>query len=292
LSPHAKGLLITVAGVLLISPDSLLIRVVDADRWTILFWRGFLMATAFGFLVVVTSGRKSLGRWRAIGGVGVIIALLMGAASLFFVLAIATANVATVLVILSTTSLFSAILSAVVFSEPIARPTWIASVVVVLALTLIFSGQLAGAELTGTALALVAVLLLSSNLALLRASQPRDIFPILALGGVVTGVGSMFLAAPFDASGRDMTIMVFAGLLLLPAAIGLLTQGPRYLPAPEVGLVFLLETLLGPLWVWLGIGQAPEGKAVLAGAVILAVLVAHSLVQWRGTRAVAAVQSQ
>jgi drug/metabolite transporter (DMT)-like permease len=288
LSRHTKGLLITVVGVVLISPDSLLIRLIDADRWSILFWRGFLIAASFGTMVVFTSGKESLARVRSIGRVGVLLAFLTGTASVLFVLAIATANVANVLVILSTTSLFSAIFSAVVFGERIARATWIASVVVVLALALVFAGQLAGAELWGTALALGAVLLLSSNLALLRAHQPPDILPILALSGLVTGSVAMFFAAPFDVGSTDMLIMLFAGLLLLPASLSLLVQGPRFLPAPEVGLIFLLETLLGPLWVWLGIGEAPHVQALVAGTVILAVVIAHSLVQWRDARMVAA----
>jgi drug/metabolite transporter (DMT)-like permease len=286
-SLHTKGLLITVLGVVLISPDSLLIRLIDADRWSILFWRGSLIAASFGTVVVVTSGKESAARLRSIGWIGGLVAVLTGTASVLFVLAIASANVGNVLVILSSTSLFSALFSAVVFGEPIARRTWIASVIVVLALALIFAGQLAEAELSGTVLALGAVLLLSSNLALLRARQPFDLPPILAVSGLVTAAAAMFFAAPLDVGTRDMMIMLFAGLLLLPASIGLLTQGPRYLPAPEVGLVFLLETLLGPLWVWLGVGEAPHLEAMLAGTVILAVLIAHSLAQWREARMVA-----
>lgn len=286
MSLHTKGLLITVLGVVLISPDSLLIRLIDADRWSILFWRGSLIAASFGTVVVVASGKESAARLRSIGWTGGLVAALTGTASVLFVLAIASANVGNVLVILSSTSLFSALFSAVVFGEPIARRTWIASVIVVLALALIFAGQLAEAELSGTVLAFGAVLLLSFNLALLRARQPFDLPPILAVSGVVTAGAAMFFAAPLDVGTRDMMIMLFAGLLLLPASIGLLTQGPRYLPAPEVGLVFLLETLLGPLWVWLGVGEKPHLEALLAGTVILAVVIVHSLAQWREARMV------
>src|ERR671918_714650 len=51
LSEHAKGLVITAAGVLVLTPDSLLIRLITADQWTLLFWRGLLMA--LGLVVIV-----------------------------------------------------------------------------------------------------------------------------------------------------------------------------------------------------------------------------------------------
>ncbi|MDX1425147.1 MAG: EamA/RhaT family transporter, partial [Kiloniellales bacterium] len=66
-------------------------------------------------------------------------------------------------------------------------------------------------------------------------------------------------------------------LAVMPAATILIATGPRYLPAPEVSLILLLETVLGPLWVWLALGEVPSQRTFLGGAIVVAALAAHAL---------------
>lgn len=85
-------------------------------------------------------------------------------------------------------------------------------------------------------------------------------------------------------STPDVLVLVFGFGISLPVSLSLITRGPRYLAAPEVGLVLLLETVLGPLWVWLALGEQPTSRVALAGVVILATLALTSLASLRGAR--------
>jgi len=88
---------------------------------------------------------------------------------------------------------------------------------------------------------------------------------------------STLWAAPFDVTKADLVLLAVLGLAVIPVSHALITEGPRYLPAAEVGLILLLETVLGPVWVWLVIGEVPVAVTFGGGAIILATLVAHSI---------------
>ena len=75
---HAKGVLVAGAGVLAISPDSLLIRLVTVDPWTLLFWRGLLSARAILAGLAVLHRRRLPNHLLAIGGIGIWLAVLFG----------------------------------------------------------------------------------------------------------------------------------------------------------------------------------------------------------------------
>jgi drug/metabolite transporter (DMT)-like permease len=75
---------------------------------------------------------------------------------------------------------------------------------------------------------------------------------------------------------RDLVLLATMGLVMLPLALGLIALGPRLIPPPEVGLLILLESILGPLWVWLVIGEVPALQTFFGGVLILGTLVVHT----------------
>jgi len=98
--------------------------------------------------------------------------------------------------------------------------------------------------------------------------------------------GTMLLVTdPLNVSGRDLGLLFLLGGLVMPISLGLITIGPRYLPAPEVGLVMLLETVLGPLWVWLACAEIPHAGTFVGGAIVVCILVGHSLLGMRTSHA-------
>jgi drug/metabolite transporter (DMT)-like permease len=97
------------------------------------------------------------------------------------------------------------------------------------------------------------------------------------LGGLLAAVLVSPAVGEFSPSAHDLLLLMLLGLVLLPIAVGLIARGPTYLPAPEVGLMTLLETLLGPLWVWIVIGEQPPSASLVSGVLVVTVLVVHSL---------------
>jgi drug/metabolite transporter (DMT)-like permease len=101
--------------------------------------------------------------------------------------------------------------------------------------------------------------------------------PAMALSGLIVAlVAAPIAPAAVVLDDAQLAFMLAMGLFVVPVSFALITLGPRYLPAAEVSLLMLLETVLGPLWVWLAIGEAPGNMAFLGGSIVVATLAAHS----------------
>ncbi len=109
--------------------------------------------------------------------------------------------------------------------------------------------------------------------------------PGTAVGGLVAAAIALPLADPLSPQGIDIFWIGLLGLVVIPIAFGLITTGPRYLPAPEVGLIMLLETVLGPIWVWIALGEEPPPMSLVGGAIVIVALAVHSLVRLRQQQA-------
>ncbi len=97
---HLKGLILTVSGILVLSPDSLLVRLIATDVWTLLFWRGLLMAAGVGIGLALIYRGELPRACRRIGRRGWLAGALMGAGTLLFVQALSRTSVANVLIVL------------------------------------------------------------------------------------------------------------------------------------------------------------------------------------------------
>lgn len=281
------GFWVTLAGVLAICPDTLLVRLIDTDVWTLMFWRGLLMAVGLFVLYAAGEGRGWLGRVLHIGRPGLAASLLFAGNAICFVVALDNTTVANTLLIVSTSPLFAALLSRVFLGERIALRTWLAILVACGGIALIFSGSLFGGEaagsLWGDLSAFGTAMGLAGGFVVVRRHRKVNMIPAMALGGLVSALAAVPLAVPFALDGTQFGLTLVMGLLLLPVAFGLITIGPRYIPAPEVGLLMLLETVLGPLVVWAVVGEEASTEALVGGAVVVGTLAVHSFVGLRKT---------
>jgi drug/metabolite transporter (DMT)-like permease len=280
---HLKGLGITGFGVLVLSPDALLIRLLSVDPWTTVMWRGGLMGlTLFAVLALVTRG-KPLRSVRAIGRWGAVSAAIYGLNMTTFVYSINNTAVANTLVIIAAAPLFAAILSRVFLKERVAAETWLATTLVIAGIAVVFWDGLGRGTWDGDLAALATAWLLAGNFTVLRHRKHINMVPATMLGGigaavVLTLVGA---AAPLSPSGQDWLVLALLGFVVVPIAFGLITIGPRYITAPEVGLLMLLETILGPIWVWLALGERASDIALSGGALVIATLLVYFTVRLR-----------
>jgi len=281
LPDHLKGLVLTFGGVLVLTPDSLLVRLIEADPWTMVFWRGALMALGLGGFLVLYHRRQTPARFRAMGANGLLVAVILAAGSVLFILALNNTSVANTLVIVAAAPLIAAVFSHAFLGEPASPRTWGAVVVALSGIVVLASGSARGGTLAGDLAALGTAVCMAGSLVLIRRVRSANMLPAMVLSG---GLGALVVApwtAPFSIAPDQTWLLLILGLVVLPVSFGLLTLGPRYLPAPEVGLILLLETVLGPLWVWLVIGEEPGQRALVGGAIVIGALVGHSLLMLR-----------
>ncbi len=283
LSAQAKGMLIAGTGAIVLSFEGVLVQLLDASQWTILFVRGPLMAG--GFLLIFWSGwaRGSglVSGLRAVGGWGLAAAALFAVDNLLFIVALRTTSVANTLVILSTGPVWAALLGRLLLGERVSARTWAVAATVLAGVAIIFSGSLGRGRLPGDLAALGAAVSIAGTLVIIRRARTVVMLPSMALGALVAGLAAWPLADPGSISAPDAGVLLLLGLVIAPVAFGCIAIGPRYLPAHEVGLVMLLETALGPLWAWLILAQAPGTRTLAGGAMVVAALVAQSFLSIR-----------
>jgi len=283
-SQHLRGVLLTGLGVLVLTPDSLIIRLIQADAWTLLFWRGiFQFITIIGYFRI-RHGGSARAIIRSIGWGGFWISVLYAASNVFFVNAIRETKVANALIILSSSPLLAAVMSLVFLGERIKRRTWVAALVGMVGMGIIFSSGAGGGRLLGDTCALFAAATLGGAFIVIRHQRAINMVPALALSGIFGTIIVAPFASPMTVSVPDVGWLLLIGVFITPVAFGLITLGPRYIPAPEVNLIMLLETILGPVWVWWFLGEVPPDATWVGGVLVVVTLVGHSALALRELR--------
>ena len=286
-SDHAKGLTFGILGVLLLSPDTLIIRLVDADPWTFIAWRGGLMTVGVMVIMVLRFGVTVAARTYAIGWLGLLIALLFAVNNVFFQLSVQNTTVANTLVILATAPLFAAVFSVAFLREQVPRRTWIVAMFSALGICMVFIGELQTENLFGNVAALISAVGLGIYFVLVRLGRPVDMSPAIGIAGIFVCLIGAGLASDLYLEPRQFGLLAVLGLILLPLSFVFLTRAPHYISAPEVSLVLLIETILGPLWVWIAITEEPPLQTIAGGGLIIIVLAIHAALSLRESRRLA-----
>ncbi|MDX6749156.1 DMT family transporter [Geminicoccaceae bacterium 1502E] len=279
ISDYARGFLVTALGVLIISPDALLIRLIGADEWTILFWRGMGFFTVQAAIVTARYGRGTLEALGRTGLTGLGIALMMGMSNSLFVISISNTAVANTLIIIASAPLVAALLGRVFLKERLKPRTLAAGLVAFGCVGVTVLGGVGSGGWIGDLAAVVLMVEMAIFLTVLRRTRGTDMLPALACGGIVTCLVGLAGSSVLVPAPADWPWIALLSLVVSPVSFVFISIGPRYLPAPEVSLLMLLETVLGPLWVWLVLTEKPADAALAAGAAMVATLVVHA---WLG----------
>jgi len=280
-----KGVLLCLFGITLLSPDSLLLRLIGADLWTLAFWRGGLSAVGLAVVVLLLEGRKT-GQQQLLRLTrqGVVVAVSFAIANIAFIFSIQNTAVANTLVIMSLSPMFAALLSHFFFRDPISTGTWVAAFAIFFGLTVVFYGSLTTGGVVGDLAALVTSICVAISLVLMREHRDISMVPALAWSSGLACLAALPFALPASLSGTSLILMLVLGLIVLPASLAMIGLAPRYLPAPEVSLILRLEALLAPLWVWLVLGEVPSRQTLIGGGIILTTLICLSLYTIRKQR--------
>jgi len=273
LSNHSKGFLITACGVLIISPDGLLTRLITTDHWTMIFWRALFMSFGMWLVLSFTSPNRVWQQYRTLRGAAILKVVAYSLGTISFIFAITHTSVANTLIILSTTPLFAALISRVLLHEPIEKRTMAAIALVAIGLAVIAAGSAdQPGNWLGDLVALLGSFFLALGFSLVRRFPKASTFAAISCSGILTALLILPLAAPLSITQDDLGYLMIMGIYMLPVGTALMFIGPRYIPAAEVGLLLLLESVLGPLWVWLALGERPGGFTLVGGAIVLSTL--------------------
>jgi drug/metabolite transporter (DMT)-like permease len=247
-----------------------------AEPFEQVFWRS-LFAFLFVFAVLLFQRAHP---WKAVlaaGVPGLVSGLMWAIMFTAFLFALSLTTTANALVVMSISPLLTALFAAMFLKDPVPVRTLFASAAAALGIAWMFGSSLESHYL-GMAVASLIPVAAAINVVVLRGAAARlDLVPAVMLGGALSCLIALPFALPFDATGRDVLLLAFLGVTQLGLPCMLLVIASRRLLAPEIALIGLLEVVLGPLWVWLAVGEEPGRATLIGGAVVIGALAANEL---------------
>ena len=283
LTDQQKGSLMAFIAVMFITPDSLFIRLSNVDTWGLVFYRGIIpFFTVFlGMLIIYKlSFFKTLFNS---GYHGLIYVGTFSLTNITFVVSIQNTNVANTLVMIATAPMLSAILGAIFLKEPPDKKTWISIIVTFLAVLYIFFDSLKLGNFFGDILGFVTAVGLAVGAVIIRSAKSKNLVPAAVVGKLFVATFALFFIESFALIENDIFIVPLMCILCVAIPFVLVTIAPRFIPAAEVNLFFLLETVIGPIWVWYIIKEQPSVETLQGGFFIIATIAIHSFLKLKKT---------
>ncbi|SVD23340.1 uncharacterized protein METZ01_LOCUS376194, partial [marine metagenome] len=214
-----------------------------------------------------------------LGAAGLAVAVIYALNKISFVFAVDHTQVANVLIILASTPLIAALLSIVILKEHISKPTWAAIITGMTGVVIVVGDGFQAGTWLGDIFAFINAFALAVMFIIIRHHKHVNMIPAAALGAALSAIIAAPFADPMSVAPGNWGLLLLLGFVVLPLSFGLITLGPRTVPAPEVALLMLLETALGPLWVWIVINEIPSETTFIGGVVVISAVVLQSA--WR-----------
>ena len=275
-SNQKKGMVLAFTAVMFITPDSLFIRLADINSWNLIFYRGFIPFLVVFTALLIIYKNKIIQEIINNGWHGFAYACVFTITNIVFVISIENTNVANTLIMIALAPMLSAIISFIFLKENPDQKTWVAIIITTLAVAYIFYDALDAGDFLGNFLGLVCATGLAVGAVIIRSAKKISLVPSAMVGKLMVGLIALLFADKLKLEGNDLTIVPLMCIMCVAIPFVLVTLAPRFITAAEVNLFFLLETTLGPLWVWLVIKEQPSIETITGGFVIIVTIAIHS----------------
>ena len=287
LTDKQKGIGLSLIGVLIITPDTLLIRLINLPSWELLFFRGLIPFLCLLCFLLIYYKKKFINSFVILGLPGLFYAVLIALGNTTFVISVQNTNVANTLIMLALTPFATAIISSIFINEHPNKKMWLTIIVCFCSVLFIFYDSYQGSRLIGDFFGLLTAILIGGSAVVVRHSKLNDFIPSLLIAKLFTFLIPILFIQNISTSlfvSSEQLLLIFTSGILLVIALACMTVAPRYIPAYEVEIFFVLETILGPLWVWLVIYEQPSIKTIIGGMIIILVITIYTLTELRQVR--------
>ena len=182
---------------------------------------------------------------------------------------------------IATAPMLSAILGAIFLKEPPDRKTIISIIITFFAILYIFFDSLKIGNFYGDILGFVTAFGLAVGAITIRSAKTKNLVPAAVVGKLFVGCFALLFIESFILMDKDLFIVPLMCILCVAIPFVLVTIAPRFIPAAEVNLFFLLETIIGPIWVWIIIEEQPSIETLQGGVIIITTIAIHSFLKLR-----------
>ena len=266
---YRRGILQLVASGFFLSTAGIALRLVEqADGWQILFYRSFALSVTILVILVFQKRSRFFDEFRGLGWNDCLLAVFLGTGFVAYVFALLYNTVANALFIFSCAPFLAGFLGWILLGERVATRTWFAIGVAMAGLAVMVGSEMAVSRYLGTLLALWIPIAYAASIIAVRRSKRDNMLVALCLAGLVAGCLSAFFVTDYALTPRDLIISLYLGVFQVGVGFTLVVLGSRYVPAAQVGLLALVEPVLAPIWVWIGVGEVPGLATIVGGTII------------------------
>ena len=201
-----------------------------------------------------------------------------------FVTSLENTNVANTLIMISLAPFMAAIMGSFFLNERPNTRTWITIWLCFIFVVFIFYDSYESNKIFGDIFGLLTAILIGGSAVVIRYAKKINFLPSLMLAKIFTMLFVIYFVESLVLSNSDLLLVIIMGVFFVFLPISLITLAPRYIPAHEVQLFFILETALGPIWVWLVINEQPSLKTIIGGFFIISIIFVHTLLELRNKK--------
>ena len=284
LNDKQKGIFLAFIGVLFFTPDTLSIRLIGINSWELVFYRGFIPFICLLILLLFIYKKNFITKCYAIGYAGILNAILIALGHITFVTSLENTNVANTLIMISLAPFMAAIMGSIFLNERPNRRTWITIWLCFIFVVFIFYDSYESNKIVGDIFGLLTAILIGGSAVVIRYAKKINFLPSLMLAKIFTMLFVIYFVESLVLTNSDLFLVIIMGVFFVFLPISLITLAPRYIPAHEVELFFVLETALGPIWVWLVINEQPSLKTIIGGFCIISIIFVYTLLELQGKK--------
>jgi len=282
-SNQKKGTLLAFTAIVFITPDSLFIRLAGLESWNLIFYRGLIpfIVVLVGLLIIYKS--KLITELRNNSWHGIAYAGTFTITNIMFVISIENTNVANTLIMIALAPMLSAVISFIFLKENPDQKTWVAIIITTLSVVYIFYDALDAGDFLGNFFGLICATGLAVGAVIIRSAKKISLVPSAMMGKLMVTLIALLFADNLVLKENDSIIIPLMCIMCVAIPFVLVTIAPRFITAAEVNLFFLLETIIGPIWVWLVIKEQPSLETIIGGLVIILTIAIHSFLALKKT---------
>ena len=274
---NAPGYLLVLFGGFFLSFGGLIVRLFETpDIWQILFLRSFFFILALIIFLFLVYKRNTIQIIKNSGKPGFFGGLILSLSFVSYVVSMTETTVANVVFIISTQTIFLAVMGYFFLKEKISLIGFISISLAMLGIGIMVGESINTGSLFGNIVALAIPINFSILVIIIRKYPQLDMVPAIFYSGVFSTIYGLVLCDNLIFSFNDIFMGFLLGVPQLAFGFICITIGSRSTPSVTVGLLMLLESICGTLWVWIFLNEIPPLSVLIGGAAIILAIVMKS----------------
>ncbi len=264
------GPLLVFLGAISLSFGGLIVKSFEgANLWQILFWRSLFFIFVVTIFLIFTYKKNFLLSFKKSGYPGILGGIILSSGFCGYVFAMYNTTVANTNFIIQTQTIFLAIFGYLFLKEKISKLTLASIILAISGIILMIGSDLSSGQMTGNIAAFVMPISFAILILIIRKYPSTDMVPLQLYAGIIAMVIGYVIAGKIAISLYDIFLGFLAGFFQLGFGFILITIGARNTPSATVGIIMLVEAVLGPLWAWIVINEQPPLIVFLGGSIVL-----------------------